>query len=116
MITTFQIMRLMAEEMKAFEQFGGVFLPWSKQQLLRLEIQRPVTRPDGCTELVTMSQWHWLVFSWFIVNRGYELNGTLQAVDRIAEDYPYSLALKWWLEIAFEEVCRLQDEGRAVTA
>lgn len=114
MIRVFQTTELAAKATKVSDRFGGIAMPWTDRQISRIDVQRPVTRPGGCTEQVVMSNWHWAVFSWFVVDRGYELEDILVSVDVIAEMYPYSQSLKWWLEAAYRKVRQLEDEGRAI--
>lgn len=114
MLKSFQKPEFATSKTKVSKRFGGVVMPWTDQQISRIEVQKPVIRTDGRTEQVVMSQWHWAVFSWFVMARGYEQKNILTSVEKIAETYNYTQSLKWWLEVAYRKVRQLEEEGRAI--
>lgn len=109
MTIAFQMKYLATKETRAFDQFGGVYLPWEEDRLLRLEVEGQLPRPDGRIETVIMSRWYWSVLAWFVTRRGYELGDILETVEGFAEQYDYTQSLKWWLQVAHEEALQGDD-------
>ena len=98
------------------KQFGGVVFPMNECALFRREETRSITCVDGQVRPVTMSHWHWWVFTWIVRTVGHPLDEIMEAIERLRGRDSYSQTLKWWLECYHEARCQLEDEDRVTSS
>ena len=96
--------------------FRGADLGFTRAQLARWMVERPFTRASGKIVRVTMTRDHWEALYWLVSDGPFSIPGVRDGVERVWTEYSFSQRLTWWVEVAFKEVSRIQEERRTETA
>lgn len=86
-------------------------LPHSETELLKWNLVRHLTLPDGAEAEIIMTAWHWDTLRWLVMELGRPLPDILAAAIRLRRCEPLSQTLQWWLEAYYDAYEDLEADG-----